>query len=339
MRAMRRFEAMKSDKEGRDFEAGPDDSGRRLDKVLRRLLAELSLSEIYAALRKGKIRVNGSKAEPNSRIAEGDKLYIHPSLAIEPRPPLAQRGEDELSDLKDILILATNDILFLNKPLGELSQDAESGVSDLSARVRAALAGRSAASLSFSPGPLHRLDRNTSGVLAFSRSAAGARAFTSLVRERRIEKRYLVLVDGEVQESMEWQDRILRDVRSRKSRVNALGDEARASMRPLVAASRCSLLLVELHTGLTHQIRVQASSRGIPLSGDSKYGSSPDRGAPRTGGYILHALSLGFPEPPFPDIPRTVVAPLPEASRARLVGLFGEVGLASALEDALLASS
>jgi 23S rRNA pseudouridine955/2504/2580 synthase len=338
MRQAHRFERMINDTGSRDFVAGPDDSGRRLDKVLRSLLAELSLSEIYAALRKGKIRVNGAKARPDFRIAEGDKLFIHPSLDIGLRKPFAHKGEDEFSDLESILILATKDILFINKPLGELSQDADSGVSLLSTRVRAALAGRSAASLSFSPGPLHRLDRNTSGVLAFSRSAAGARAFTSLVRERRIEKHYLALVDGEVRDAMEWHDRILRDEGTRKSRVDSSGDEAWASMRPLVAASGHSLLLVELHTGLTHQIRVQASSRGLPLSGDLKYGISPDRDAHRAGGYILHALSLGFPEPPFPDVPRNVVAPLPEASHTRLVGFFGETGLACALEEALCAS-
>lgn len=320
-----------------EFDAGPDDAGRRLDKVLRSFLAELSLSEIYAALRKGRIRVNGTKATPDLRLAEGDKLFVHSSLCAAKRIARSEapNDEDELSSLEDILILATKDILFLNKPLGELSQDAEGGVSLLSARVRSALAGRSAASLSFFPGPLHRLDRNTSGVLAFSRSAAGARAFTSLVRERRIEKRYLALVDGEVREAAQWHDRILRDEGTRKSRIDVSGDEAWASMRPLVAAAGRSLLLIELHTGLTHQIRVQASSRRMPLSGDSKYGGSPDRGAPRSTGYILHALSLGFPEPPFPDVPSTVAAPLPEASRARLVSLFGETGLACALQEAL----
>jgi len=324
-----------NNEEGRELEAGPDDANRRLDKVLRSLLSELTLSEIYTALRKGKIRVNGSKARPNLRLVEGDKLFIHASLGLKPRQPFSQKGEGGLSSLEDILILATEDLLFLNKPIGELSQDAEGGVSGLTARVKDALWGRSAASLSFSPGPLHRLDRNTSGVLAFSRSAAGARAFTALVRERRIEKRYLALVDGEVREAASWHDRILRDEGTRKSRVDASGDEARASMRPLVAAAGHSLLLVELHTGLTHQIRVQASSRAMPLLGDSKYGGASARGEPWHGGYILHAFCLGFPEPPFPDVPRTVFAPLPEASRARLVGLFGVAGLAAALEEAL----
>ena len=327
-----------NDEEGREFEAGPDDAGRRLDKVLRSLLAELSLSDIYAALRKGKIRVNGIKARPDLRLVEGDKLFVHAPLGFAPRRPFAQKGEGGLSSLKDILILATEDLVFFNKPVGELSQDAEGGVSGLTVRVKNALGDRSAASLSFFPGPLHRLDRNTSGVLAFSRSAAGARAFTALVRARRIEKRYLALVDGEIREAALWHDRILRDEGSRKSYVNASGDEARASMRPLVVAAGRSLLLVELHTGLTHQIRVQASSRGMPLLGDSKYGGASPKGEPWHGGYLLHALSLGFPEPPFPDVPRTVVAPLPEASHARLAGLFGEAGLARALEEALRAS-
>jgi 23S rRNA pseudouridine955/2504/2580 synthase len=322
---------------GGELRAGPDDAGRRLDKVLRRALPGLSLSDIYACLRKGKIRVNGRKASPDLRLAEGDLLSFHASIGVAapsslPSPRSSAAEDDELASLADLLILATEDLLFINKPRGELSQDAEGGASLLAARVRSALAARREASLSFSPGPLHRLDRNTSGVLVFSRSAAGARAFTALLRERKIEKRYLALVDGEAREAAEWRDRIARDKASRKSRVvseGEQGDEASASMRPLLSRSGKSLILVELHTGLTHQIRVQAAARAMPLSGDAKYG-----GSRLAGGYILHALCLGFPEPPLPDLPRKVVAPLPDPSAARLAAIFGEAELEGALARA-----
>lgn len=333
---------MESQSDGLELEAGPDDSGRRLDKVLRRVLPELALSEIYAALRKGKIRVNGKKAHPELRLAEGDRILFRPSLSIGELPSASSpcpEGEDDLASLGGILVLATNELLFLNKPAGELSQDAPGEASALVARVRAALASRRSASLSFSPGPLHRLDRNTSGILVFSRSAPGARAFTALVRERRIEKSYLALVDGEAREAAEWEDRIVRDEATRTSRVlppgSASGDAAAASMRPLISSPSRSLLLVELHSGLSHQIRVQASARGLPLSGDRKYGGSEAPDGALAGGYLLHALALGFPEPPFPDLPRRVVAPLPAAARSRLERIFGEAALARALETAL----
>jgi 23S rRNA pseudouridine955/2504/2580 synthase len=310
---------------GYELSAGPDDAGRRLDKVLRVLLKEKSLSEIYSALRKGWIRVNGQKAKPELRLELGDSIFLQASFegGAGDRPPSHAMGGLEL--IADMLILATADLLFVNKPRGELSQ----GPGGIEPRMREALAGRSAGSLSFVPGPLHRLDRNTTGLLAFPRSAAGARAFSSLIRERRMVKRYLALLDGEASEGAEWRDRISRDEASLKSAVSAEGPEAYAEMRPLLAYGGRSLVLVRLHTGLTHQIRVQSSSRGYPLSGDSKYG-----GEPFPGGYILHALSLEFPEPPFADLPRLVAAPLPGDARARLAALFGEEALRSALDVA-----
>jgi 23S rRNA-/tRNA-specific pseudouridylate synthase len=147
-----------------------------------------------------------------------------------------------------------------------------------------------------------------------------------MLRERRIVKRYLALVDGEVSAADAWRDRIARDDRSLTSAVSEKGSEAYAEISPLLTYGGQSLILVELHSGLTHQIRVQASSRSIPLSGDTKYG-----GEPFTGGYILHALSLEFPESPFSDLPRLVTAPLPLDARDRLAAVFGAEALQSAL--------
>jgi 23S rRNA pseudouridine955/2504/2580 synthase len=313
--------------EGRELLAGPDDAGRRLDRILRALLGNLPLSAIYAALRRGRIRVNGAKASPEQRVAEGDRIFLHSSIGASnsvPRPPPGAAAGDELDSIADILILATRDLLFINKPRGELSQGSEA----IEGRIRGALARRSASSLSFAPGPLHRLDRNTTGILAFPRSAEGGRAFTALMRRRALVKRYLALLDGEAAAPAEWADRIARDGEARRSRVAAEGAEALARMVPLLSGGGRSLVLVELHTGLTHQIRVQAASRGSPLSGDAKYG-----GQPFPGGYILHALSLGFPEPPFPDLPGIVTAPLPSSALDRLGGIFGRAALAACLRE------
>jgi 23S rRNA pseudouridine955/2504/2580 synthase len=332
--AARRFDPMTAMDEGRELIAGPDDAGRRLDKVLRALLADRSLSSIYAALRKGRIRVNGTKADPELRVSEGDRIYIHSSLGGSGTKGRALAAADvdavgdvdavdnELGPIADILVLATRDLIFINKPRGELSQ----GSAAIEGRIREALARRSASSLSFVPGPLHRLDRNTTGLLAFPRSAEGARAFSSLIRKRKLIKRYIALVDGEAPAPSEWRDRMARDGETRRSSIVGEGDEALAFMKPLLSGGGRSLLLIELHTGLTHQIRVQASSRGMPLSGDAKYG-----GSRFPGGYILHALSLEFPEPPFPDLPSLVTAPPPVSALDRLGSLFGR----SVLRDIL----
>ena len=306
--------------------AGPDDAGRRLDKVLRVVLKDRALSQIYAALRKGGIRVNGLRAEPELRLAEGDRISLPLSLGLEPAEGCTPPESEDWTQIADILVLATKNLIFINKPRGELSQ----GQGGLEEKISHVLASRRAASLSFVPGPLHRLDRNTTGLLTFPRSAEGARAFTSLLRSRRLVKSYLALVEGLATQPAEWRDRIERNSSTMTSFLSAAGDEAHAEMRPLLAKAGRSLILVELHSGLTHQIRVQAASRGLVLTGDSKYG-----GPLFAGGYILHAFSLAFPEPPFPDLPMRVTAPLPKSARLRLSGLFGQEALDSALEAAL----
>lgn len=171
--------------EGRELIAGPDDAGRRLDKVLRALLGARSLSSIYVELRKGRIRVNGARAGPGLILARGDRIFVRSlpgdafrgEQARDPATANASADEphqdDELASIADILILATRDLIFINKPWGELSQ----GAAAIEGRIREALARRSASSLSFTPGPLHRLDRNTTGVLTFPRSAEGGASF------------------------------------------------------------------------------------------------------------------------------------------------------------------
>jgi 23S rRNA pseudouridine955/2504/2580 synthase len=313
--------------EGRpELAAGPDDAGRRLDKVLRSALPGISLSEIYGSLRKGSIRVNGGRASPDRRLSEGDRIRIPGDMlargAHAERTPRPTRTALGLERARGLIIAETEHLLFLNKPRGMLSH----GPGSVEELMRAALAARSAASLSFSPGPLHRLDRNTSGVMAFPATAAGARAFAEQQRRRMIRKLYLALLDGVLEAPAEWRDRITRDEASRISAVSGEGDEAAARAAPLLSAGGRSLALVELLTGLTHQIRVQASSRGLPLSGDSKYGGSPFRG-----GYVLHAAALEFTEPPFPDVPLRVVAPVPPEALERLGAVFGSGAVESAI--------
>lgn len=319
----------------REMRAGPDDEGRRLDRILRALLPDLPLSAIYGALRRGRIRANGKKAKPELRLKEGDLIAIEEELlglegagrgaeaqgAASAVVPARQR-------LEAWIACEGRDLLFLNKPKG-MSAHGEGGLDLI---VREALAERMGASLAFSPGPLHRLDRNTSGLITFPKSMAGAQAFTGLLRAGGIRKRYLALLEGRLDGEERWEDRIARDEARRVSRLSPEGSPALALARPLLQISTATLALVELRTGLTHQIRVQASSRGLPLAGDLKYG-----GRRSPGGYLLHAWLLDFAEPPFPDIPARVEAGLPGEAAARLSGLFGREALEAALSRELSA--
>lgn len=318
----------------RELRAGPDDGGRRLDRILKSLLPGVPLSALYGGLRRGRIRVNGKKAKPDARVAEGDIITIEEELLGPDEQSGKERGletqgkktEAARRRLEAWIAFEGRDLLFIDKPKG-MSAHGEGGLDLI---VREALAQRMSESLAFSPGPLHRLDRNTSGLITFSKSMAGAQVFTELLRAGRVRKRYLALLQGRLEEEASWEDLIARDEERRVSGLSPEGSPALAIARPLVLGPSSTLALIELKTGLTHQIRVQASSRGLPLEGDVKYG-----GRRSENGYLLHAWLLDFAEPPFEDIPRRVTAALSAEARSRLASLFGGEAVEEALEREL----
>jgi 23S rRNA pseudouridine955/2504/2580 synthase len=126
-------------------------------------------------------------------------------------------------------------------------------------------------SLSFRPGPLHRLDQGTSGILIFSKSLKGAQWFSRGFAEHWFTKDYLALVEGQPGERI-LLDRLERDHGTRVTRLGQ-GKESRSEVYPLITEGKHSLVLVRIITGRTHQIRSQLSGAGYPLIADRKYGS------------------------------------------------------------------
>jgi 23S rRNA pseudouridine955/2504/2580 synthase len=230
-------------------------------------------------------------------------------------------------------------LLALNKPAGLavhgpgfMSPDSGRGPS-LEALVRDYLAPKLPPSLSFKPGPLHRLDKPTSGIIVFSTSLEGARNFSALMRERRIRKTYLAVLEGILDGNETWEDALLRDRELGKSFVLPAGHAgpgfsrtARTRAYPLAhttaGPAKATLAMLGLDTGRTHQIRVQAAARGHPVAGDRKYGGRGQRGE-----VLLHAWTLELPEQALPEIPRRLEAPLPEHFRSRIRELFGETAI------------
>jgi 23S rRNA pseudouridine955/2504/2580 synthase len=190
------------------------------------------------------------------------------------------------------------------------------GEDSLEALVRRRLAPTLAPSLSFRPGPLHRLDRGTSGIIVFSKTLAGAQAFSALLRRRLLVKRYLALLSGRLGRAETWDDPLARDRKSRvthRAPADGQGREALSRVTPLETRGDVTLALIEIRTGRTHQIRAQAALHGHPLSGDRKYGGPPP--AAGTEGFSLHAWELEFPASlvfsPDPGLPRKITAPPP----------------------------
>jgi 23S rRNA pseudouridine955/2504/2580 synthase len=321
-----------------ELTAGTDDDGRRLDRILRRVFPDMPLSLIHRLLRKGRVTVDGVRGNAATRVVRGARILVR-GEAEKPGGTGGSAGPAEkpafpegFSRGLDILWEGAG-LLVVNKSAGLAVHgvDGRGRVSGsrpvcLDAMVQDYLRGRLAPSLSFRPGPLHRLDQVSSGVIAFSTSLTGAQAFSVLMRERRLRKTYVALADGLIEGEEVWEDILFRDKSRGKTLVLSGRDEgdaglpARTKAIPLAARRPYSLVALEIETGRTHQIRAQAAFHGHPLAGDRKYGGSFQRGGP-----LLHAFSLAFPdEEPVPEELRgkTIRAPLPEPFLRRIREIF-----------------
>jgi len=359
-----------------EMTAGKDDSGRRLDRILRKALPDLSLSLIHRLLRQKKILIDDKPASPDHRIEQGMviKVYapathisnqvnnilvnheynkvnektpssIRPLLRLKPSrnlrhtgtilgvPALPHKSKNKATPctLGVSILWQGSGIIVFNKPQGLSTH----GPQSLDSIVNEWLAGTGALphSLSFRPGPLHRLDKPTSGAIAFSQTLEGARLFSALLRERKLEKTYITIVEGCLKGEETWQDALTHDKKTRKSLVNTnsrlptpnsklpISKEALTTVKTLASNGQYSLIEARIKTGRHHQIRAQAASHGHPLAGDIKYGGKPLSGQTRGGGFFLHAWKIKFNECP-DDFPHEIIAPLPEAFQSQIKKLF-----------------
>jgi len=329
--------------------AAADDDGRRLDRILRKALPDMPLSAIHRLLRKGGVLVDGEKAAIDYRVKTGQTITLS-SLVPSPQSlvPIIQSPVPSPQSLfPDIILFEGAGLLVLNKPAGLPVHGRES----LEGIVRSYLVPKLSPSLSFKPGPLHRLDRPSSGVIAFSTSLEGARFFSAMMRNRMIKKQYLALVNGVIEKDEVWEDELVRDERQKKTfRLGIVpgvlrpGEAKTALTRvsPLAGDGGHTLILAEIETGRTHQIRVQAASRGHPLLGDRKYGGTiygDVNGDNIRGGFLLHAWRMeftvktdektdndiygGIPRGLPGGLPPYIEAPLPENFLDKIRNFFG----------------
>ncbi len=141
--------------------------------------------------------------------------------------------------------------------------------------------------------PIHRLDKNVGGVMVYARTRAAAAKLSKLVQEGALVKEYVALVHGTPPQYGDWTDLLFKD--STKNKVFVVKKERRGVKKArlefrCLAAGEESLVYIRLHTGRSHQIRVQFASRGLPLMGDHKYGARDEQAAP-----MLFSCCLSFP--------------------------------------------
>ncbi|GHU04608.1 RNA pseudouridine synthase [Spirochaetia bacterium] len=292
--------------------AAADDSGRRLDRILRKALPGLPLSALHRLLRQGKVLVDGRRAKAGELIQAGAEIRL-PDISDIHKQGADSGGQKRENERALPPILFEGDgLLIINKPVGMAVHGPGRRPESLDTLVQSYLKTRIPASLSFKPGPLHRLDKPTSGIIVFSTSLEGARRFSALLREGRVKKTYLALLQGQITGGEVWEDTLARDHELQKSFVDNSGSRALTRISPLAQAPGFTLVRAEIETGRTHQIRAQAAAHGHPLAGDRKYG-----GSFQPGGLLLHAWLLEAGEEP------ALSAPLPEAFTRRVEELFG----------------
>lgn len=177
------------------------------------------------------------------------------------------------------ILFSDRDIAVCIKPVGLDSED------QLPAALRDALGGEVFA--------VHRLDKNVSGVMVYARTKAAAAQLSRLIQEGRMVKEYVAIVHGTPPAQGDWEDLLFKDSRKNKvfvvKRQRAGVKAARLEYTRLTEGER-SLVRIRLHTGRSHQIRVQFASRGYPLVGDHKYGARDEQSVP-----MLYSCCISFP--------------------------------------------
>ncbi len=271
----------------------PEREGQRIDNFLATRLKGVPRSLIYRILRTGQVRVNGRRAKPDTRLAGGDEVRI-PPVRVAEREPSAAPAEGRLERIEAAIVYEDRDFLVLDKPSGVASHGG-SGISHGAIELLRAARPNDALEL------VHRLDRDTSGVLVLARRRAALTGLQAAIREGRATKRYLALVRGHLSQARLTVDAPLRkSILQGGERMVRVDPEGKASVSHFIEVERhadASFVEVAIETGRTHQIRVHGAHIGHPLAGDDKYGDKAFNRRMRDAGLkrlFLHAARFEF---------------------------------------------
>jgi 23S rRNA pseudouridine955/2504/2580 synthase len=277
----------------RQVDIGPERDGQRIDNALVTLLKGVPKSMIYRLLRTGQVRVNGKRAKPDTRLSAGDTLRIPPVRTAEKAPDRGPSAE-MVAAVAEAVIFEDKHFLAIDKPSG-IASHGGSGVSH--GAIELLRAARPDQHLEL----VHRLDRDTSGVLVFAKTRAGLTGLQAAIRAGEVTKQYLCLMVGHPPKArFDVNAPLLKSVLQGGERMVRVSDNGKPSLtffREMEQLTGARLMQATLGTGRTHQIRVHAAHIGHPLAGDTKYGDREANKRFREKGLqrlFLHAAHMGF---------------------------------------------
>ncbi|HYI97949.1 MAG TPA: RluA family pseudouridine synthase [Bryobacteraceae bacterium] len=266
-----------------------DDSGKRLDQLLQLRLPDYSRSRLQDWIKDGRVLVDGSPQKASYTIRGSEQIAVEPAELT----PLRAFAEDIPIDILHL----DSDLIAVNKPAGLV---VHAGAGQHSGTLVNALLHQfqtlSTISGDERPGIVHRIDKDTSGVLLVARTDTAHRKLAEQFAGRQVEKTYLALVQGAVKAvTGKITSPITRDPvrRTRMTTRAGHGRTALTTYKVLERLGRFTYLEIKIGTGRTHQIRVHMASLGHPVAGDTLYGAA----AARYGRFFLHASKIRFVSP------------------------------------------
>ncbi|MDC1141755.1 RluA family pseudouridine synthase [Planctomycetota bacterium] len=310
-----------------------NEAEQRIDRFVRKLLDDVSLSAIYKLLRTKQITLNGKKARPEKRLQIDDVVTFR--QAAEDRhlaPKIRKKAADGLSKRRDFeVIFEDTHFVAVNKPAGLLVHAGDRGdgrdtlidqvtgylVESPTHNTDADLKNFVRPSPTFAPTLIHRLDRQTSGLVLVGKTLEATQKLTAMVKKRRVKKTYVACTigglpqrEGTINVPIQRQE----SAKGQRRKVKAgEGKRAVTHYKVLAQAGHFSVVEVDLETGRTHQIRAHMAHLGAPIVGDDEYGSrDQNRHAAKNFGIkrqFLHAARLQFTHP-IEDTELSIQAPL-----------------------------
>ena len=277
----------------------------RLDTAISNLITDVSRTMIKKLLDDGKIIVNGKQEKPSYKTTIGDVIIVD--------IPEAKETKIEPQDIYVPVIYEDNDIIVVNKPKGMVVHPANGNMDGTLVNAILSMCKGSLSGIGgeIRPGIVHRLDKDTSGLLIVAKNDKAHLSMSKQIQERKVTKKYIALVRGVIGEDEATIDMpISRSTKDRKKMaVNKDGKNAVTHFKVIKRFGKYTLLDIKIDTGRTHQIRVHMAEIGHPVVGDSVYSNGKNEFGVE--GQMLHAKCLEFNHP-ITGKALKLEAPLPE---------------------------